>query len=207
MRIIETDLDVAEGAEWLANNNAQFALALKECGPLPLRRKQDGFAQLLNAIVSQQLSVASANSIWKRLEDAALCEPHAVSLASEDELRACGLSRPKVRYAQDLANANIDYIALRTMPSDDVIKTLTAVRGIGTWTAEIYAMFSLGHADVFAPGDLALQESARVLFDLPARPTEGEFRTMAAAWSPWRSVAARLLWAYYRIIKQREGIR
>ena len=100
----------------------------------------------------------------------------------------------------------IDYRALRAAPTDEVINTLTAVPGIGVWTAEIYAMFSLGRADVFAPGDLALQEAARVLFGLEARPTEKALRAMAGDWSPWRSVAARLLWAYYRVEKNREGI-
>ena len=85
--------------------------------------------------------------------------------------------------------------------------TLTAVPGIGRWTAEIYAMFSLGRADVFAPGDLALQEAARALFGLTERPTEGQLRDMAQDWAPWRSVAARILWAYYRHIKARDGIR
>ena len=84
---------------------------------------------------------------------------------------------------------------------------LTEVPGIGAWTAEIYAMFSLGRADVFAPGDLALQEAARLLFELPDRPKERVLRQMAEAWAPWRSVAARLLWAYYRVAKDREGIR
>ena len=79
--------------------------------------------------------------------------------------------------------------------------------GIGRWTAEIYAMFSLGRADVLAPGDLALQEAARVLFGLEARPTERQLRLMAEDWSPWRAVAARLLWAYYHVAKSREGIR
>jgi DNA-3-methyladenine glycosylase II len=88
-----------------------------------------------------------------------------------------------------------------------VIATLTEVSGIGVWTAEIYAMFSLGRADVFAPGDLALQEAARILFDLEARPKERDLRQMAEDWAPWRSVAARLLWAYYRVAKDREGIR
>ena len=79
--------------------------------------------------------------------------------------------------------------------------------GIGRWTAEIYTMFSLGRADTFAPADLALQEAARLLFELETRPTERELRAMAEPWSPWRGVAARLLWAYYRVAKQREGIR
>jgi len=86
------------------------------------------------------------------------------------------------------------------------VKTLVSVKGIGVWTAEIYAMFSLGRADVFAPGDLALQEGARLLFDLGERPKERALRQMAEAWSPWRSVAARALWAYYHVCKQREGI-
>jgi DNA-3-methyladenine glycosylase II len=87
------------------------------------------------------------------------------------------------------------------------VAELTALKGIGKWTAEIYAMASLGRADVFAAGDLALQESARILFGLQERPTEKELDRMAADWSPWRSVAARLLWAYYRVAKDREGIR
>jgi DNA-3-methyladenine glycosylase II len=130
-----------------------------------------------------------------------------VAVASEDDLRACGLSKQKIRYAGELARADIHYGALQTMPSKDVIKTLTQVPGIGPWTAEIYAMFSLGHADVFPPGDLALQEAAKVLFELPERPKEKAFRDMALDWSPWQSVAARILWSYYKVIKSREGTR
>ena len=106
-----------------------------------------------------------------------------------------------------MAEAGIDFNRLRDLPDADVIKTLVAVPGIGPWTAEVYAMFSLGRADVFAPGDLALQEAAKVLFDLPERPSERVLRQMAQDWSPWRAVAARALWAYYRVIKDREGIR
>lgn len=95
---------------------------------------------------------------------------------------------------------------MRGRPDDEVIATLIQVPGIGRWTAEIYAMFSLGRADVFAPGDLALQEAARILFELDARPKERAFRDMATDWAPWRAVAARLLWAYYRVAKDREGI-
>ena len=97
-------------------------------------------------------------------------------------------------------------MSLRNTPTQEVIAELTKVSGIGIWTAEIYAMFSLGRADVFAPGDLALQEAARLLFDLPERPKERALRQMAETWAPWRSVAARLLWAYYRVAKDREGI-
>ena len=205
-RLIEGNADVAEGARWLASACPRMAAALDQTGPLPLRRREDGFAALLNAIVSQQVSVASARAIWARLERAGMVSPTAVAAAGSEQLRSLGLSRQKIRYAEALAIADIDYIALRQMPDAEIIEQLIAVPGIGRWTAEIYAMFSLGRPDVFAPGDLALQEATRHLYDLPERPTEKVLREMAVAWSPWRSVAARLLFAYYRVIKEREGI-
>ncbi|EPX85003.1 DNA-3-methyladenine glycosylase family protein [Salipiger mucosus] len=205
-RIIETDACVAEGAAHLCAAEPRFAHALELTGPLPLRRRPDGFEQLLSAIVSQQVSVASARAIQGRLEAAGMTSPEAILATDVEGLRAHGLSRQKATYAQALASAEIDFDALRHAPTEEVVKTLTAVKGIGVWTAEIYAMFSLGRADVFAPGDLALQESARLLFDLEDRPRERAFREMSQAWRPWRSVAARALWAYYHVQKQREGI-
>jgi len=206
-RIIRTQECVAEGAAWLAAREPRFAWALERTGPLPLRRREDGFAALLDAIVSQQVSVASAAAIWHRLAAAGLTDAAPMALAGDDDLRACGLSRQKMRYVRALAEADLDYMALRTATDDAVIATLVALPGIGRWTAEIYAMFSLGRADVFAPGDLALQEAARVLFGLDGRPSEKDLRRRAEDWSPWRGVAARLLWAYYRVAKEREGIR
>ena len=206
-RIIETPECVAEGAKYLAKLDAKFANALFQTGPLPLRRRGDGFEELLSAIVSQQVSVASANAIWGRVKAARLTRPGRIVAASDDDLRACGLSRQKMRYARALAGARINYKNLRSCPNNEVIATLVEVPGIGHWTAEIYAMFSLGRADVFAPGDLALQEAARILFDLAERPSERQLRLMAEEWAPWRAVAARLLWAYYRVAKDREGIR
>ncbi|WP_420325624.1 DNA-3-methyladenine glycosylase family protein [Mameliella sp.] len=205
-RLIRSDACVAEGAAWLAAHEPRFAFALERTGPLPLRLRPDGFAQLLSAIVSQQVSVASARAIQARLEAAGMVTPDAVAAVSHDDLRALGLSRQKASYAQALAGAGIDFDALRGMPTEAVIRRLVAVKGIGVWTAEIYAMFSLGRADVFAPGDLALQEGARVLFGLPERPREKALREMARDWAPWRSVAARALWAYYHVEKNREGI-
>lgn len=205
-RIIETDACVVEGMDWLAAHCPKMKAAFVLTGPLPLRRKPDGFSELLSAIVGQQVSVASANAIWGRMKDAGMTTPDACCAASEDQLRAIGLSRQKIRYTHELANADIDFDGLRDQPTDRVIKTLVAVPGIGPWTAEVYTMFSLGHADVFAPGDLALQEAARILYELPERPKEKAFGVMAQDWAPWRSVAARLLWAYYRISKNRDGI-
>lgn len=205
-RIIHSPDCVAEGAAWLGARDPAFARALTLVGDLPLRREEDGFAALLRAIVGQQVSVASARAIWARLEAAGLTLPEVMAGASDDDLRAAGLSRQKARYGRALAGAGIDFAALRILPDDKVIAQLVAVPGIGVWTAEIYAMFALGRADVFAPGDLALQEAARMLFALEARPTDKALRRMAADWSPWRSVAARILWAYYRVAKEREGI-
>ncbi len=205
-RIIHSLDCVAEGAAWLAAREPAFARALLLVGALPLRREEDGFAALLRAIVGQQVSVASARAIWGRLEGAGLTDAAAMAVATDEDLRAAGLSRQKARYGRALAQAGIDFQALRVMPDGEVIRQLVAVPGIGVWTAEIYAMFALGRADVFAPGDLALQEAARVLFGLEARPTDKVLRAMAEAWSPWRSVAARVLWAYYRVEKDREGV-
>lgn len=206
-RIIETDADVHEGMLALSAMCPRMKAAYALTGPLPLRRRADGFAQVLSAIVGQQVSVASAAAVWSRIEAAGFNTPAAVLAASDDVLRAVGLSRQKFIYARELALADIDYIALRDMSDEAVIKTLVAVKGIGPWTAEVYAMFSLGRADVFAPGDLAMQEAARSLYDLPERPKEKAFREMADAWAPWRAVAARLLWAYYAHEKDRDGIR
>ncbi len=205
-RIIRGDADVAEGAAWLAEIEPRFAKILPALSPLPLRLKPDGFGPLMHAIMGQQVSVASANAIWDRLVAGGLTTPDAIIAVSHDDLRALGLSRQKAKYAHALAVAGIDFNGLRSKPNSDVIKVLTAVIGIGAWTAEVYVMFSLGRADVFASGDLALQEGARLIFDLPARPTAKEIAQMSERWSPWRSVAARIIWAYYGATKKRDGI-
>jgi DNA-3-methyladenine glycosylase II len=203
---IETEADLIAGTAVLVDRDARFAPILAATGPLPLRRQQDGFGALLSAIVGQQVSTAAATAILARLRAAGLAEEAAAATASEEALRACGLSRPKIRYVRALAQARIDYPALRVAPTEEVVATLTALPGIGRWTAEIYAKFALGHADVFAAGDLALQVAAARAFGLPDRPSEREMREMADRWSPVRAVAARALWAYYRIETNREGV-
>ena len=206
-RAIQSQECINEGASFLANIAPRFKYALEVTGELPLRLSPEGFERLLGAIISQQVSVAAANSIWKRLVKANLNGPRKIMRADDADLRAVGLSRQKVRYARALAESKINFRSLRSMSSEEVINTLTQVSGIGVWTAEIYTMFSLARADVFAAGDLALQESARLLFELRERPSEREIRQMAEKWSPWRAVAARLLWSYYSYSKKREGVR
>ncbi|UWR13200.1 DNA-3-methyladenine glycosylase 2 family protein [Sulfitobacter mediterraneus] len=204
--MIQSHDDLTEGAAWLAQAEPRFAPVLDQLGDLPLRLKPPGFKGLVEIIISQQVSVASADAIRLRMAEAGLFDPSKVRTAGQDGLRAAGLSKPKARYVHALALSDLDYAALELLPDADAITALTSLLGIGPWTAQIYVMFCLGRADMFPPGDLALQEAARVLFDLDARPTPDALALMAQQWSPWRSVAARTLFAYYRIIKQREGL-
>ena len=206
-RIIKSQKCINDGSLFLAAIEPRFKLALEVTGNLPLRLSPEGFEHLLSAIISQQVSVAAANSIWQRLVKANLNGPRKIMRADDGELRAVGLSRQKVKYVRALAESKVNFRSLQSMTSEEVINTLTQVSGIGVWTAEIYTMFSLARADVFAAGDLALQESVRLLFELHERPSEREIRRMAERWSPWRAVAARLLWAYYSYSKKREGVR
>jgi DNA-3-methyladenine glycosylase II len=205
-RIIETEADIAEGADWLARTEPRFAHAIAVAGPVPLRRRPGGFEGLLRVIVGQQLSVAAADGIWRRLESAGCVTPERLSSKTDVELRACGLSTPKLRAARNLAEAAVDYSALATMDVDEARAALCALKGVGPWTAEVYLMFCVGRADVFAPADLGLQEGARLLFDLAERPDPKALAARAEAWSPWRAVAARILWAYYGAAKGRQGV-
>lgn len=206
-RVIETAADLAEGMDHLVAVCPVWARVAPEIGPLPLRRRPDGFEAIASAIVGQQISVAAAGAIWTRMEAAGLLTPEAIGAADEEALRAVGLSRPKARYLRGIAAAGLDWPGLRAMPDDQAIAALVALPGIGVWTAEIYLKFALGRADVFAAGDLALQEAARMMYALDVRPGPAALRQMAEPWRPWRAVAARGLWAYYRLAKDREGIR
>lgn len=204
-RLILTQADIDEGCAHLAAICPVWARVLPDLGPLPLRRQPDGFAAMAQAIVGQQVSVAAAAAIWGRLQAAGLDRQETLREADDDTLRAAGLSRPKARYLRGIAAAGLDWDGLRDLSDDRAIATLVALPGVGVWTAEIYLKFALGRADVFAAGDLALQEAARIMYDLSVRPDPAALRVLAEPWSPWRAVAARGLWAYYRLAKGREG--
>ncbi|MGL4729938.1 MAG: DNA-3-methyladenine glycosylase family protein [Bosea sp. (in: a-proteobacteria)] len=208
-RLIESEADLDEGLAALCSD-PRWREASRVAGPLPLRRSDGGFRGLANIIVAQQLSVASANAIWARVEAQFVpLEPRSFVAADEDTYRAAGLSRPKQRTLRVLAEAfHKGQLTERNISDgspEEISARLTALSGIGPWTADIYLMFCLGHADAFAPGDLALQEAAKIAFGLENRPKADELAEMAKDWSPWRGVAARLLWAYYRVVKSREG--
>lgn len=205
-RLIRSPADLAEAMAHLVAVCPVWARTAPQLGPLPLMRHDDGFEALARAVVAQLISVEAAETIAGRLAAAGLLTPAAMTLADEATLRAAGLSRPKIRYLKGIAAAGIDWAGLRRLPDDEVAQVLTALPGIGAWTAEIYLKMALGRADVFAAGDLALQEGARLMYGLDRRPTAAALRRMAEPWRPWRAVAARGLWAYYLKVKGREGI-
>ena len=203
---LHTDKDLARDINALIDNEPKFKHALDATGPIPLRRREGGYVSIIRTIIGQQVSVASANAIWGKLDHAGMTDLSTIAKTSFDDLRALGLSRQKATYLLALAEANIDFDKLPALADIEVIKTLTAVKGIGNWTAEIYLMFALGRPDVFAHNDLALQESTRILFELDARPSEKEMKHIALNWSPYRNAASQLLWAYYHFVKDRHGI-
>ncbi len=207
---IRTEVELARAVTALTKADRRFAEALALAGHPPLRKRADGFAGLAAIVVSQQLSTASAKAIWGRLESALdPLDAAAVARARPARLARAGLSAPKIRTLKAIAKAamcgDLDLAALVEMPADQAHQALTAIHGIGPWTADIYLLFCLGHADAWPAGDLALQEAARLLFKLESRPTAKEMQPLAERWRPWRGAAAYTLWAYYRVAKQRDG--
>ena len=191
------------GLDHLVRLDPDLARIELAAGPLPWRVRPVGFPGLLQAIVGQQISNGAAAAIWRRL--AALpgaLDPAGLQSLSDEALRGVGLSRPKVEHARALAAAFADgrlsADALAAMADEDAITTLSAVRGMGRWTAEVYLLFALAREDVFPAGDLALAASITDLKALLARPGPVALRAMAAAWAPHRSMAARLLWHHWR---------
>jgi len=204
----EAELDAALAA--VVRLDARFARALAIAGRPPLRKRPDGYAGLASIVVSQQLSTASARAIWGRLSAAFdPLDPAAVRHARPAKLARAGLSAAKIRTLKAIARAvdddELDLPGLIHLPADAAHAALTAIHGIGPWTADIYLLFCLGHADAWPAGDLALQEGARLLLALKARPSVKEMIALAEPWRPWRGAAAYLLWGYYRAVKQRDG--
>ena len=210
-RRIDTEADIAAGLSALVAADPRLAEVAAIAGPLPLRRRPGGFVGIAGIVVSQQLSTASAGAIWGRLAAAYdPFTPQALIKARADRLARIGLSRPKIRALKEIARAIaggvLDCEALPGMTADAAHHALCAIHGIGPWTADIYLMFCLGHPDAWPAGDLALQEAVRLAFQMPARANAKQMTALAEPWRPWRAVAARLLWAYYRTIKQRDAV-
>lgn len=165
------------------------------------RRRTTAFGSLVGTIVGQQISTAAARTIHRRLRErfGRNLRPGPLRSASDEEFRACGLSRQKVRYLRDLcAHVEEGSLVLRQLPwlpDDDVAAQLTQVMGLGPWSAEMHLLFALGRTDVLATGDLGLQNAARDLYGLGDRPDPERFRALAEPWRPYRGLASAYLWA------------
>jgi DNA-3-methyladenine glycosylase II len=205
-RIIETEHDIRAGVRALRRRCKVMRRIHDAAGDPPLRRQPAGLEGLARVVVSQQLSTASAAAIWSRVAAAVAPISATRLLAVRDAtLQSAGLSRPKIKTLRALATAakdGLDFEALATADDADVHAALRAINGIGPWSADIYLMFCLGRADAFAAGDLALQVAAQHAFEHKDRPGPDELLELAECWRPWRGIAARLLWAYYPVIKR-----
>lgn len=204
MREIRSEADIKEGVAALIAASPHLARVHALAGDPPLRARPTGFEGLARVVVGQQLSIASANAIWGRLvERLAPFEAASLLASRDDDLRAAGLSRGKIATLRNLAEAvhggTLDLDALGGAHEDVIHAKLTALKGVGPWTADIYILFSLARADAWSPGDLALQYAVKDALRLRKRPTEARMREVAEAWRPWRGVAARLLWSYYAL--------
>jgi DNA-3-methyladenine glycosylase II len=192
----------------LAKHDADVAEWLARIGKPAPRIRTPGFEGFLRAIVSQQVSIAAASGIWRRLE-AGLGEVSAERLLAldADALRSFGLSRQKALYARGLAEAvvsgDLDFDVLHKSSDEDAIAAITRLKGLGRWSAEIYLLFALQRTDIWPANDLALQEAMRVLKNLRARPDEKKLRKLGESWRPHRSAGALFLWHVYHHIKQR----
>jgi DNA-3-methyladenine glycosylase II len=210
-RFLHTDADLQVGLAQLIRADPRLKPVAEKAGAFGLRRREAGFAGLCAIVCGQQLSTASAAAIRDRLFAAFDPFHHdTVRRARADKLRRLGLSAPKIKSIREIgkavANGVIDLNAVGAMEADAAHALLTALHGIGPWTADIYLLFCLGHADAFPAGDLAVQESARIALGLRKRPDAKALSKIAEAWRPWRGVAAHLLWAYYHAVKKRDVV-
>jgi DNA-3-methyladenine glycosylase II len=208
---LHTEADLQAGLAQLILADPRLKAVAEKAGPFALRRREGGYAGLCAIVCGQQLSVASAAAIRARLFAAFMPFGHeAVRTARVDKLKRLGLSSAKIKSIKEIGKAvakqHVDLTAVGNMPADDAHAALTALHGIGPWTADIYLLFCLGHADAFPAGDLAVQEAARIALNLRKRPDAKVLNKIAEAWRPWRGVAAHLMWAYYHVVKKREGI-
>jgi DNA-3-methyladenine glycosylase II len=208
---LHTEADLQAGLAQLLLADPRLAPVADKAGSFSLRRREGGYAGLCAIVCGQQLSTASAAAIRNRLF--AAFEPFhhdTVRRARTDKLKRLGLSTPKIKSIREIGKAvakgRIDLTAVGNMDADKAHEALVALHGVGPWTADIYLLFCLGHADAFPAGDLAVQEAARIAFSLRKRPDAKALSKLAEAWRPWRGVAAHLLWAYYHAVKKRDVV-
>ena len=194
---------MAEALAELGRRDSDIARAHREAGTPALRRREPGFATLLNIILAQQLSAASAEAIRRRLAElAGALTPERFLALDEDALRAIGFSRQKILYGRELAAAvaerRLDLARTHRMADEEAIAALTEIKGIGRWSAEVYLLFALKRPDIWPVDDLAVVVAVQRLKRLKERPGRARMLEIAEPWRPWRSIAARLMWHYYR---------
>lgn len=212
VRTLDSDDDMKRAARSLGRTCADLQRVLAVTGVPPLRTFPDGFEGLASIVTGQQLSAQSAAAIWSRTKASIRpFKPKVLLAKSADELRAAGLSSAKIRTLSAIAEAilehRLDLLALGSAPEQEVRETLTAISGIGPWTANLYLLFSLRRADAWAPTDLALQVAARSALRLDEKPGAEALEALGERWRPWRGVAARVLWAWHAHPLSREGLR
>lgn len=210
-KFLHSQADLAAALSQLVQADPRLIPVLEKAGEPAIRRGEPGFPGLARIICGQQLSTASAGAIWGRLQAAFDPFHHdALRRARADRLGRLGLSAAKIKSIKAIANAlakgELDLDHIGQSDADSAHAALIEMHGIGPWTADIYLLFCLGHADAWPAGDLALQEAARIALGLKARPGAKELAVIADAWRPWRGVAAHLLWGYYHVVKRREGV-
>ncbi len=194
---------IRETLDALGQRDPDIARAIALVGYPEPRNREPGFGALLNIVAAQQVSTASAAAIRGRLLAAIdPLTPENFLLASDETLRAVGFSRRKVEYGRGIAEAMrsglLDAERLAAASDDDVVAALTALRGLGRWSAEIYMLFALRRPDVWPAEDLAIQEALRRLKGLEDRPLRVISEPIVESWRPWRGVAALFLWHYYK---------
>jgi DNA-3-methyladenine glycosylase II len=207
----ETQDDLEDAMQTLVKQDPRLKPILAQTGMPALRQREPGFAGLAHIVCGQQLSTTSAAAIWGRLSTAFDPLDHeAIRKARADRLGRLGLSAAKIKtlkfIARELAADRLNLDVLANEDVDAAHNTLTALHGIGPWTADIYLLFCLGHGDAWPAGDLAVQEAVKIGLRLKARPTAKQMAPLAEPWRPLRGAAAHLWWAYYRVLKKREGI-
>ncbi|HYZ62123.1 MAG TPA: DNA-3-methyladenine glycosylase 2 family protein [Acetobacteraceae bacterium] len=189
----------------------RLAVIEAQAGPLPWRTRPRGFAGLLQAITAQQISNQAASAIWRRVTALpGAMTPAGLLALPEAALRGAGLSRPKVAHAASLARAyldgRLDDAAIDALEDEAALEAITAVPGLGPWTAEVYLLFALQRRDVFPAGDIAVAGAAAALLGLASRPDVKTLRGIAEAWRPSRALAARLLWHHWRHLTGRPSM-
>ena len=200
---------MVEAREALAGMDPRLEAVHRMTPPMAWRLRTGGFEGLFRMIVEQQVSVAAAASIWRRVgEGLGEITPERVLSLEVDHLRTFGLSGQKARYGHEIARAHvehrIDFDHLERLDDAEAIASLTAIKGVGRWTAETFLMFCEGRVDVFPAGDVALQEAWRWADGQEARLKERDFYAVAERWQPYRSVAAQMLWSWYGGVKRGE---